>query len=117
MEDFKSTDLNSKLYRSALVQKGGSIEMDRYIYGMEGEGLGNLFGSLMRKAIPLIGSAIKGAAKATKPIAVAAGKDILTTGVKRGTEVLTKRINSSKKNTVVHKPHKKRRRTRKWQGF
>ena len=117
MEDFKSTDMNSKLYRSVLVQRGGSIEMDRYIYGMEGEGLGNLLGSLMRKTIPLIGSAIKGVAKAAKPIAKAAGREILTAGIKRGSEELTKHIKSPKKSVVVHRPHKKRRRTKTWQSL
>ena len=114
MEDFKPSNLNSKAYRSAIVQKGGAIEMDRYIYGMQGEGLGNWFGSLMKQAIPLIGSAIKGAAKVAKPIAVKAGKDILTTGAAE----LTKQIGKSPRNTtVVHRPHKKRRRTNKWRSL
>ena len=118
MEIFNPSDLKSKAYRSAIVQKGGAIEMDRYIYGMQGEGLGNWFGSLMKQAIPLIGSAIKGATKVAKPIAVAAGKEILTAGAKRGAEELTKRITPSSRNkTVVHRPHKKRRRTKKWQSL
>ena len=117
MEDFKPTDLNTKAYRSAIVQKGGAIEMDRYIYNMEGEGLGNLFGSLLRKAIPLIGTTIKGVAKAAKPIVVAAGKDLVTAGAKRGVEELSKKIYSPGKNTVVHRPHKKRRRAKKWQSL
>ena len=117
MEDFTSTGLNKKVYRSAIVQKGGAIEMDRYIYGMEGEGLGNLFGSLLRKAIPLIGSAIKGATKVAKPIAIAAGKELVTAGAKRGAEELSKQISSPGKKIVVHRPHKRRRRKKKWQSL
>ena len=117
MEDFKPTDMNKKAYRTAIVQKGGAIEMDRYIYNMEGEGLGNLFGSLLRKAIPLIGTTIKGVVKAAKPIVVAAGKDLVTAGAKRGVAELSKKINSPGKNSVVHRPHKKRRRAKKWQSL
>ena len=121
MEIFDPSDLRSKAYRSAIVQKGGALEMDRYIYGMQGEGLGNWFGSIMKQAIPLIGSAIKGASNVVKPIAIAAGKEILTTGAKRGAEELTKRITTTPKNTknkvVVHRPHKKRKRTNKWHGL
>ena len=77
---------------------------------MEGEGLGNYFGSLLKQAIPLLKSAtIKGMNEVVKPIAVAAGKELAVTGVKRGAEAITKRI--------VHKKHKKRRRSRKWQSL
>lgn len=114
METFKADDLKRKAYRSVIVQKGGSYEMDRYIYGMQGEGLGNFFGNLMKQAIPLIGSAIKGTVKASKPIAVAAGKELLATRVKRGIETLTKRGKTQK---VVHKPHKKLKRLRKWRNL
>ena len=117
MEDFSSKDLNSKIYRSVIVQKGGSIEMDRYIYDMEGEGLGNLLGSLFRKAVPLVSTAIKGATKAAKPIAIAAGKEILSAGAKRGRKELKKHINTPKSSVIVHRPHKKRRKTKKWQSL
>ena len=88
--------------------------MDRYIYSMKGEGLGNILGSLMKKAIPLIGHAIKGAAKTAKPIVAAAGKELVTTGAKRGVQELNKVI--TKNSSVKHRPHKKRRRT-KWQSL
>ena len=108
METFNSDRLKSGAYRSVIVQKGGSVDMDRYIYSMDGEGLGSWFGTLMKTAIPIIGSAIKGAAKVAKPYAKAAGKQIITAGAKRGAQEVTKRI--------VHKPHNKRRRT-KWQSL
>ena len=116
METFNSDDLRRSAYRSVFVQKGGSLEMDRYIYGMQGEGLGNFFGTLMRQAIPLISGTIKGIAKTAKPIAVAAGKEIITTGVKRGAETLTKRLGNQKQK-IVHRPHKKAKRRTKWRNL
>ena len=116
MEIFKSDDLKRKAYRSVFVQKGGNLEMDRYIYGMQGEGLGNFFGTLMKQAIPLISGTIKGIAKTAKPIAVAAGKEIITTGVKRGAETLTKRL-GNKNQKIVHRPHKKVKRRGKWRNL
>ena len=112
MEDFNSKDLSK--YRAFFVQKGGSIEMDRYIYGMKGEGLGNFLGSLMKRAIPLIGHAIKGIANTAKPIVTAAGKELVTTGAKRGLKELNKIV--AKNSKVTHRPHKKRKRT-KWQSL
>ena len=107
MEDFNK--LNTKAYRAAIVQKGGSMEMDRYIYAMEGEGLGNFFGSLLKQAVPLISSAIKGAAKAAKPIAASAGNELVSTGAKRGARELTR---------IVHSKHKnKKRKSKPWQGL
>lgn len=92
------------MYRDAIVQTGrGHHAIDRYVYNMEGEGLGNFFGSLLKQAVPLLTSAIKGAAAIAKPIAVSAGKELIATGAKRGAEELTKQF--------VHRPHKKRRRT------
>jgi hypothetical protein len=121
MEIFKPETLKSGAYRSVFVQKGGAVEMDRYIYGMQGEGLGNWFGALMKQALPLISSGIKGIAKASKPIAIAAGKELITAGAKRGAKELTElsnRINPTEiKNTVVHRPHKKRRKSKKWQSL
>ena len=54
METFNSDDLRRSAYRSVFVQKGGSLEMDRYIYGMQGEGLGNFFGTILHfdKSLP-----------------------------------------------------------------
>ena len=113
MEDFSTKNLSSK-YRSVFVQKGGGMEMDRYIYGMKGEGLGNFLGSLMRKAIPLIGQTIKRVASTAKPVIETAGKELVTAGAKRGVQELNKVIN--KNSPVTHKPHKKRRRT-KWRNL
>ena len=118
MEVFKPSNLKSKAYRGAIVQKGGVIGMDRYIYGMQSEGLANLHGAFTKRAIPLSGTTIKGTLKATKPIAIVAGKEILSVaGIKRGAEKLTKRTTHSSKNkTVVPRPHKKIRRT-KWRSI
>lgn len=105
MEDFNK--LNTKAYRAAIVQKGGSMEMDRYIYAMEGEGLGNFFGSLLKQAVPLITTAIKGATKAAKPIAVSVGNELISAGAKRGADELTR---------IAHSKHRKRK-TKPWLGL
>ena len=47
----------------AINQKGYGDDIDRYIYSQSGEGLGSFFGNLVKKAIPILGKAIKGAAK------------------------------------------------------
>ena len=87
------------------------MEMDRYIYGMQGEGIGSFLGSLLRKALPLASQAIKAAAKTAKPIAVAAGKELLATGAKKASKRLKRLANTQ----VTHKHHPKRR--RKWQNL
>ena len=53
MENFNSSYLKSRPYRAVFVQQGGSIDMDRYIYGMQGEGIASFLGSLMKRALPL----------------------------------------------------------------
>ena len=111
MEDFNSTYLKSRPYRAVIVQQGGSIQMDRYIYGMQGEGLGSFLGSLMKKALPIASQAIKATAKAAKPIAVAAGKELLAAGTERA----VKRLKRSANTQVVHKNHSKRK--RRWRNL
>ena len=61
---------NSKLDEiafNAINQRGYGDEIDRYIYSQSGEGLASFFGKLAKKAIPILGKAIKGAAKAAVP--------------------------------------------------
>ena len=111
MEEFNSTYLRNKPYRAVFVQQGGSMEMDRYIYGMQGEGIGSFLGSLLKKALPLASQAIKATAKTAKPIAVAAGKELLATGAKRASKRLKRLANTE----VTHKHHPKRR--RKWRNL
>ena len=92
--------------------------MNHYIYGMGSEGLGNLQGSLMRRAIPLNGTTIKAALNANKPIAASAYKKKAIAGGKRKAKKKTKPLISSPTNDiVVHRPHKKIRGANKWQGL
>ena len=57
METFDVSKLNALAFE-AINQKGNG-DMDRYIY-QDGQGLGSFFGSLMKRALPLLGnSAIK----------------------------------------------------------
>ena len=61
---------NSKLDEiafNAINQRGYGDEIDRYIYSQSGEGLASFFGKLAKKAIPILGKSIKGAAKAAVP--------------------------------------------------
>ena len=74
---------------------------------MQGEGLSSFFGNLLKSAVPFLGKTKKVVAKIAKPHLFSAGKkDIVTAGIKRGVEELN--------NKLIHKPHKRRKRT-KWQ--
>ena len=111
MELFKSEHLKSKAFRNAIIQKGGSIEIDRYIYGMQGEGLGNLLGPLVKQAIPLNGATIKAAVSKPKVTSASTQKKVIISGSKRAAGKLE--IPQSQ----IHRPHKKKRRAGKWQGL
>ena len=106
MESF-NPDLHLQSYD---IFQEGSGDIDRYIY-QHGEGLGSFFGNLFKKAVPLLGKAIKGAAKVAKPHIANAGKEILKEGTKRGIEEISKL--STNKIKTVHRPHKRR----KWQNL
>ena len=82
--------------------------MDRYVYTQEGDGLGSFFGNIFKSAVPFLGKAIKGAARIAKPHLVAAGKDLISAGAKRGIEEITK----PRKAKVVHQPHQKKKKWR-----
>ena len=107
METFNPDRLKS-LAQYSVLQSGKGVDIDRYVYSMQGEGLGSFFGNLLKSSIPFLGKTIKGAAKIAKPHLIAAGKDLVATGTKRG----VKEIN----NKLIHKKHKKRKRT-KWQSL
>ena len=105
MENFT---LRRAAYHAVINQSGKGVDMDRYIYSMQGEGLGSFFGNILKTAVPLLGRAIKGAANIAKPHLKAAVKDLITTGTKRG----IKKISAS----LVHKPHKRSKRP-KWRSL
>lgn len=106
MENF-NPDLQLQSYE---IFQEGSGEIDRYIY-QQGEGLGSFFGNLFKKAVPLLGKAIKAAGKVAAPHAAKAGKEIIEAGAKRGFEELSK--GATKQIETVHRPHKRR----KWQNL
>ena len=107
MEIFNPDRLKS-VAQYSILQSGKGDDIDRYVYkNQQGEGLGSFFGNLLKNTVPFFGKAIKGAARIAKPHLIAAGKDIVTKGTKRGVEEINKKI--------VHKPHKKRR--SKWQSL
>ena len=107
MEIFNPDRLKT-LAQYSVLQSGKGSDIDRYVYSMQGEGLSSFFGNLLKSAVPFLGKAIKGVAKIAKPHLIAAGKDIVTASTKRGVEELN--------NKLIHKPHKRRKRT-KWQSL
>ena len=92
----------------SVLQSGKGIDIDRYVYFIQGGGLSSFFGHILKSTVTFLGKAIKGVAKIAKPHLIAAGKYIVTTGTKRGVEELNKKF--------IHKPHKRRKRT-KWQSL
>ena len=105
MENYNSSKLRSLAYRT-IVQDGRGSDIDRYVYTQEGDGLGSFFGNIFKNAVPFLGKAIKGAANIAKPHLVAAGKELISAGAKRGIEEITK------KTKVVHQPHRKKKKWR-----
>ena len=117
MELLDTRKLDEIAFR-AINQRGYGDDIDRYIYSQSGEGLGSFFGKLAKKAIPILGKAIKGAAKAAVPHlqdAAAAGfssavdtaidtvpgefgKQLLQEGKRKFQEVVN----------INHPPHKRR---------
>ena len=107
MEVFEHTKLNELAFK-AINQKGYGADIDRYIYSQSGEGLGSLLGNLFKKAVPFLGTAIKGAAKAAVPHLKEAGKAAGANIIKTGAERLSKR-GSDELIEIIHKPHKRRK--------
>ena len=98
----------------AINQKGHGDDIDRYIYSQSGEGLASFFGKLAEKAIPILGKAIKGAAKAAVPhlkdAAVASSTNLLQSAIDK----IPKQRGRGKKRglqeivNIDHTPHKRR---------
>ncbi len=106
METFNPEKLKSLAYRT-IIQDGRGGDMDRYVYTQVGDGLGSFFGNIFKSAVPFLGRAINTAAGIAKPHLVAAGKDLISAGAKRGISEITKSEKSRKKK-VVHRPHRKK---------
>ena len=62
--DYKNVAAHTRI----INQHGSGYDSDGYyVYTQGGEGIGSLLGSLFRGALPILGSAIKGMAKAAAP--------------------------------------------------
>ena len=112
MEIFNPNHMRLTTYRSVINQSGNGTDMDRYIYSNQaGEGIGSFFGNLARYAIPLLLSAIKGAAKVVKPHLKRAATDIITTGTKRAVDKIS--------GDIIHTTHSRKpaKRRRKWRNL
>ena len=105
MEIFNPNKLNVNTFRSVISQNGRGAGIDRYIYNQSGEGIASFFGNLVKSAIPLFGSAIKGAAAVATPHIKSAAKDLITAGSKRVIEHIS---GDTVRKTKV--PKRKRRR-------
>ena len=118
MEVIDTSKLDEIAFR-AINQRGYGDEIDRYIYSQSGEGLGSFFGKLAKKAIPILGKAIKGAAKAAVPhlqdAALASASNVIESVVdkvpsKRGKKIIQE-VGKRALQEVVnidHPPHKRR---------
>ena len=80
---------------------------DYYVYNQEGEGLGSFFGGLFKKALPILGQAIKGTASIAKPHLKKAATELVSKGSKRLIDNISGNIINR-----IEKPRKKRRRRR-----
>ena len=89
METFDVKEFKDNAYRLMFMQRGSG---DHFMSAMSGEGLGNYFGTSVRKTIPLHTRPIKG--NQTKK------KSVVTTTGKR-------KANSGKSTVLVHKHHKR----------
>ena len=105
MEVFNPNKLNVNKFRSVINQSGKGAGIDRYIYNQSGEGIASFFGNLVKSAIPLFGSAIKGATAVAAPHIKSAAKDLVAAGSKR---VIGHISGHTVKKTKV--PKRKRRR-------
>ena len=117
MEHLDASKLDVIAFK-AINQKWYGDDIDRYIYSQSGEGLGSFFGNLVKKAIPILGKAIKGAAKGAAKAALPhlqnaaiAGSTILLNSALakvpkqrgRGKRGIREVVN------IDHTPHKRRR--------
>ena len=107
MEVFNPSASEVKAYRQIIMQHGSGFDKDGYyIYSQQdGEGVGQFFGSLLKKALPVIGNAIKGASQIAKPHLRKVATDIVTAGSKRAIDKISGDIVKS-----IEKPKKRRRR-------
>ena len=117
MEHLDASKLDVIAFK-AINQKGYGDDIDRYIYSQSGEGLGSFFGNLVKKAIPILGKAIKGAAKGAakaalphlQDAAIAGSTNLLNSALAkvpkqrgRGKRGIQEVVN------IDHTPHKRRR--------
>lgn len=105
MEVFRADKQNLNEYRSTIVQSG-SGGIDRYIYNQDGEGIASVLGNVFRTVAPLLGKAIKGAARIAGPHLQRAGSDIVTVGSKRALKAISDDI-SKKISTSSRKRQRK----------
>ena len=96
MEIFDTSELKGKAYQEIFIQKGGASEINHFMNTMNGEGLGNYFGTVAKTSIPLSSNSIKGSASK-----------------KKSSFSPNHKANTRKRTVVVNSPTKKA----KWQNL
>ena len=107
MERYVINNDRERVYRK-FFQMGG--EMDGYIYNQEGEGIGSLFGNVIKKVLPFVTKAIKGAAHITAPHLKQAAKEITGEATKSLLQSIDHRATYSPRHSEKDFNRKKRRR-------
>ena len=103
MEIYNPTPSYSR-YKTLMHGKG--LTPDGYYIYQEGEGLGSMLGQLLRRAVPILKSGIKGAVNIAKPHLKNAASDL----VKSGSKKVIEKLSSEVINSLGNKRKRKRRR-------
>lgn len=98
MEIYSPDEQSIAAYRAAITQNGSGMDMDRYIYSQNGEGIASFFGNIFRAVSPILGKAIKGTMSIAKPHLQRVATDVITSGSKHVLEKISgdisKKLNS-----------------------
>lgn len=107
MEVYDPSAAEVLAYKRLIKQHGSGYDDGYYIYSQEGDGLGAIFGNLFKRALPLLGRAIKGTAKMAAPHFKKAASNIVSSGSKRLIDGISGNIVNR-----IERPRRKRRRRR-----
>ena len=105
MEYYNPTKADIDAYRHMVFQYGRGQNDGYYVYGQEGDGLGNFFSALVKNALPILRKTIKAVAIIVRPHLKRAAADIVTAGSKRLIDKVSGEIINK-----IDKPKRKRRR-------
>ena len=107
MEYYNPSKADIDAYKHMIIQYGRGHD-GYYVYNQDGDGLGNIFSSLVKNALPIIRKTIKAGAAIAKPHLKKAATDIVTAGSKR----LIDKVSGDIINKIDSKPQQRRKRRR-----